>query len=380
MVLISGKESGKSGKVLRVDKEKRRVVRAAQHRQASTPAQPQEPAGRRRSSATARSRSATSCSSAPPASQSTGSATGLPATGSKVTRLQKCGERYDGDRVMACAAPRLRAYRREYQDRVVPELVREFRYNNAMEVPRVEKIVVNIGLGEAIQNARAIDAAVDDIKTMTGQAPIVIKARKSVAAFKLRAGMPIGVKVTLRAERMWYFLDKLINVALPRIRDFRGVDPRPSTGMATTPWASGSSRSSRRSTTTRSTSCAGSRSASSRAPRPTKRGGLCSAHFGMPFRKVDVDSWFACVGSRRYGATRVLMAKKSLIVKSLRAPRYSTQQHHRCVRCGRPRGLHAQVRHVPHLLPGAGPAWARSRGSSKSSWREHDQPTPSPTC
>jgi len=125
--------------------------------------------------------------------------------------------------VAVVEAPRLR---RQYQEKVVPELVREFRYTNAMEVPRVEKIVVNIGLGEAIQNARAIDAAVADVKTMTGQAPIVIRARKSVAAFKLRAGMPIGVKVTLRADRMWYFLDKLINVALPRIRDFRGVDPK----------------------------------------------------------------------------------------------------------------------------------------------------------
>jgi large subunit ribosomal protein L5 len=125
--------------------------------------------------------------------------------------------------VAAAEAPRLR---RQYQDQVVPELVREFRYTNAMQVPRIEKIVVNIGLGEAIQNARAIDAAVADVKTMTGQAPIVIRARKSVAAFKLRAGMPIGVKVTLRADRMWYFLDKLVNVALPRIRDFRGVDSK----------------------------------------------------------------------------------------------------------------------------------------------------------
>ena len=99
--------------------------------------------------------------------------------------------------VAAAEAPRLR---RQYQEQVVPELVREFRYTNAMQVPRLEKIVVNIGLGEAIQNGRAIDAAVADVKTMTGQAPIVIRARKSVAAFKLRAGMPIGVKVTLRAD------------------------------------------------------------------------------------------------------------------------------------------------------------------------------------
>ena len=125
--------------------------------------------------------------------------------------------------VAVAEAPRLH---RQYQEEVVPELVREFRYTNAMQVPRLEKIVVNIGLGEAIQNGRAIDAAVADVKTMTGQAPIVIRAKKSVAAFKLRAGMPIGVKVTLRSDRMWYFLDKLINVALPRIRDFRGVDPK----------------------------------------------------------------------------------------------------------------------------------------------------------
>ena len=113
-----------------------------------------------------------------------------------------------------------------YLDTVVPALVREFRYRNAMQVPRLEKVVVNIGLGEAIQNGRAIDAASADLKTITGQAPIVIRARKSVAAFKLRAGMPIGVKVTLRGRRMYYFLDKLVNVALPRIRDFRGVDPK----------------------------------------------------------------------------------------------------------------------------------------------------------
>jgi large subunit ribosomal protein L5 len=114
----------------------------------------------------------------------------------------------------------------QYLDTVVPALVKEFRYTNAMQVPRLEKVVVNIGLGEAIQNGRAIDAAGADLKTITGQAPIVIKARKSVAAFKLREGMPIGIKVTLRGRRMYEFLDKLVNIALPRIRDFRGIDPR----------------------------------------------------------------------------------------------------------------------------------------------------------
>jgi large subunit ribosomal protein L5 len=125
----------------------------------------------------------------------------------------------------ATAAPRPRLHQ-QYLDEVVPALVKEFRYKNAMQVPRLEKIVINIGLGEAIQNGRAIDAAGNDLKTITGQAPIIIKARKSVAAFKLREGMPIGTKVTLRGRRMYEFLDKLVNVALPRIRDFRGIDPK----------------------------------------------------------------------------------------------------------------------------------------------------------
>ncbi|MGI8848329.1 MAG: 50S ribosomal protein L5 [Candidatus Dormibacteria bacterium] len=127
---------------------------------------------------------------------------------------------------MATATAQFPRLRQRYQDDVIPALVREFRYRNAMQVPRLEKIVVNIGLGEAIQNGRAIDAAVNDVKTITGQAPVVIRARKSVAAFKLRAGMPIGVKVTLRGARMWEFFDKVISVALPRIRDFRGIDPK----------------------------------------------------------------------------------------------------------------------------------------------------------
>ena len=94
-----------------------------------------------------------------------------------------------------------------------------------MEVPKVAKVIVNIGIGEAKDNDKALEAARNDVKTITGQAPVVIKSRKSVAAFKLRAGMPVGIRTTLRGRRMYYFLEKLINVALPRIRDFRGVSP-----------------------------------------------------------------------------------------------------------------------------------------------------------
>jgi large subunit ribosomal protein L5 len=112
---------------------------------------------------------------------------------------------------------------RSYDDKVTPALVKQFGYENVMQVPRITKIVVNIGIGEAKDNARALEAAVGDVRTITGQQPIVVKARKSVAAFKLRTGMPVGIKATLRGRRMWYFLEKLVQVALPRIRDFRGV-------------------------------------------------------------------------------------------------------------------------------------------------------------
>jgi large subunit ribosomal protein L5 len=115
--------------------------------------------------------------------------------------------------------------KQRYQEEIVPALMRDFQYQNVMEVPRLVKIVVNIGLGEALQNAKAIDAASADLATITGQKPIILKARKSIATFKLRAGNPIGVKVTLRGKRMWDFLDRLMNVALPRQRDFRGVSP-----------------------------------------------------------------------------------------------------------------------------------------------------------
>ncbi len=112
-----------------------------------------------------------------------------------------------------------------YLQEVVPTLQKAFNYRNIMEVPRVQKVVVNIGLGEAMDNAKALEAAVVDLTTITGQKPIQTKARKAIANFKLREGRIIGTKVTLRGERMWAFLDRLMNIALPRVRDFRGVSP-----------------------------------------------------------------------------------------------------------------------------------------------------------
>jgi large subunit ribosomal protein L5 len=113
-----------------------------------------------------------------------------------------------------------------FEQTVKPALMQEFGYDNAMQVPRLEKIVVNVGVGEAVQDAKKIDAAVGDLSAITGQRPIVIRAKQSIATYKLRKNMPIGVKVTLRRDRMYEFLDRLITVALPRVRDFRGVSPK----------------------------------------------------------------------------------------------------------------------------------------------------------
>lgn len=120
------------------------------------------------------------------------------------------------------ATPVLQA---RYRDEIVPQLMQEFNYSNIMEVPRIEKVVINIGLGEAMDNPKALDSAVEDLRTITGQQPVITRARKSIAAFKLREGRAIGAKVTLRGERMWSLLDRFINIGLPRVRDFRGVSP-----------------------------------------------------------------------------------------------------------------------------------------------------------
>ena len=119
--------------------------------------------------------------------------------------------------------PRLKT---KYRDEIAPKLLEEFRFANVMQVPGLTKIVVNMGVGEAARDSKLIDGAVKDLTAITGQKPTVTKARKSIAQFKLREGMPIGTHVTLRGDRMWEFLDRLLSIALPRIRDFRGLSPR----------------------------------------------------------------------------------------------------------------------------------------------------------
>lgn len=112
-----------------------------------------------------------------------------------------------------------------YQNEIRPSLMKGLSLDNVMQIPRIEKVVINIGMGEALDNPKALDAAVSDLMQITGQKPVITKARKSIANFKLREGRTIGVKVTLRGERMWSFLDRLMNIVLPRVRDFRGVSP-----------------------------------------------------------------------------------------------------------------------------------------------------------
>ncbi|WP_339253134.1 50S ribosomal protein L5 [Sporosarcina sp. FSL W8-0480] len=114
----------------------------------------------------------------------------------------------------------------KFSKEITPALMSKFEYTSVMQVPKVEKIVINMGVGDAVQNSKALDAAVEDLATISGQKPVVTKAKKSIAGFRLREGMPIGAKVTLRGERMYEFLDKLISISLPRVRDFRGVSKK----------------------------------------------------------------------------------------------------------------------------------------------------------
>jgi large subunit ribosomal protein L5 len=119
--------------------------------------------------------------------------------------------------------PRLR---NKYKDEIVPQLMKDFGFKNIMQVPKLDRIVVNMGLGEAVQNAKLIESAAEELKAITGRKPVITRAKKSIASFKLREGMPIGVMVTLRGEQMYDFLDRLVSLALPRTRDFKGISPK----------------------------------------------------------------------------------------------------------------------------------------------------------
>ncbi len=149
------------------------------------------------------------------------------AAAAKTDKAERPEKQAKGKPEAAANIPRVPARLRErFRSEIAPALMRQFKYSNRMQVPEVKKVVVNMGLGEAVANVKVIDTAVAEMATITGQKPVVTRAKKSEASFKLRAGMPIGCKVTLRGERMYEFLDRLLCIALPRIRDFRGVPPK----------------------------------------------------------------------------------------------------------------------------------------------------------
>jgi large subunit ribosomal protein L5 len=178
----------------------------------------------RAASATAKPRAAAkpsakaSTAAKPRATRSRAAVPEAPEAGAKQPAAANGSRRY--------TAPEVSGLRRRYRDEVAPAMQREFAYANPMQIPRVSRVVVNVGLGEAIANAKALDAAVGDLATITGQKPIVTRARRSIAQFRLRTGMPIGAKVTLRGQRMYDFLERTMALALPRIRDFRGIPTR----------------------------------------------------------------------------------------------------------------------------------------------------------
>ncbi|EUA14662.1 50S ribosomal L5 domain protein [Mycobacterium kansasii 732] len=214
--------------------------------------------------------------------------------------------------------PRLKErYRNEIRD----TLQKEFGYRNVMQIPTVTKVVVNMGVGEAARDAKLINGAVNDLALITGQRPEIRRARKSIAQFKLREGMPVGVRVTLRGDRMWEFLDRLTSIALPRIRDFRGLSPKQFDGWATTPSGWPSNRCSTRSTWTRSTGSAAWTSTSSPRRQPTRKGECCCGPSAFPSRRTEQ------------------MAKKALVNKAARKPKFAVRGYTRCSKCGRPRAV-----------------------------------------
>ena len=193
----------------------------------------------------------------------------------------------------------------QYENEIVPALVKKFDYKNPMEVPKLVKIVVNMGVGEAKENVKLLDAAVADMETITGQHVVRTKAKKSIANFKLREGMPIGCKVTLRGERMYEFADRLINLALPRVRDFRGVNPNAFDGrgnyIRSVAWM--------------------------------------SSLLQLQRQTRKHASFSDCSTCRLLSKGDKTVAKKSMKIKQARKPKFSTREYTRCSICGRPHSV-----------------------------------------
>ena len=187
-----------------------------------------------------------------------------------------------------------------YSKEIAPALVSKFNYKSTMQAPKIEKIVLNMGVGDATQNAKLLDEAVEELTLISGQHPLITKAKKSIAGFRLREGMPIGAKVTLRGERMYDFLDKLINVSLPRVRDFHGISPKSFDG----------------------------------------RGNYTlGVREQLIFPEIDYDKV-----NRVRGLEVRYLAKKSMIAKNKRPAKFAVQEYTRCQRCGRPHSVYRKFK------------------------------------
>ena len=246
--------------------------------------------------------------------------------------------------------PRLKT---RYREEILPALRSEFEIANVMQVPGLVKIVVNMGVGEAARDSKLIEGAVRDLTAITGQKPLVTKARKSIAQFKLREGMPIGAHTTLRGDRMWEFLDRLLSLALPRIRDFRGLSPRQFDGNGNYTFGLDG---------------AGHVPRDRPGPdRPQPRHGHHDRDHGHQRRPGPRAAQAARVPLRRALREERAMAKTALKVKAARKPKFAVRGYTRCQRCGRPKAVYRKfglcricLREMAHRgeLPGV----------TKSSW------------
>ena len=214
--------------------------------------------------------------------------------------------------------PRLKA---RYADEIKGSLRDMFGYANVMQVPGVVKVVVNMGVGDAAKDSKLIDGAVRDLTAITGQKPVVTKARKSIAQFKLREGQPIGAHVTLRGDRAWEFLDRLTSLALPRIRDFRGLSPKQFDGNGNYTFGLQEQSVFHEIDRTRSTASAAWTSPSSPPRRTTTRDARCSRRSASRSRRTD-------------------MAKTALVNKANKKPKFKVRGYTRCQRCGRPHAVY----------------------------------------
>ena len=256
-----------------------------------------------------------------------------------------------------------------YKKEILPALAEKLGRTNRLSLPRLQKIVVNMGVGKAIAEKKHLEEAVDALTQITGQKPLITQSRKAIAGFKLREGMAIGCKVTLRGRRMYEFLDRLISLALPRVRDFRGLNPKRSTATATTAWACRSSWCFPELNPDKFTASAGDEHhVRHSAPTATTRPASCCAALGMPFQARDeageARRAASAIGvSRRDDCRRTrdvdskqtdCMASKSKIAKAQRTPKFSTRAGAALPAVRPAAGRVSQVRHLPDLLPQAG--------------------------